>query len=271
MSARLDAELAARGLARSRTHAARLISDGRVRVDGEICTKPSTRIGDAQALDVVADGYVSRGAHKLIAALDGFGVAVAGRTALDMGASTGGFTQVLRERGADPVVAVDVGHGQLAPEVAADAGVISVEGFNVRHMTRDSLALASGVAERPRIVTGDLSFISLAYVLGPVAEVCADGADVVLLVKPQFEVGRTGVRGGIVVDPRRRAEAALDVLRRASEHGLACRGVLPSPIEGSHGNREMLVHLVPGAGDPPEAWADQVARAVGADPTEWIR
>ena len=141
---RLDAALAARGLARSRTHAATLIADGLVSVDGRPVVKASTAVSDDNTITVAgADHYVSRAAHKLVAGLDGFGIPVQGRLALDMGASTGGFTQVLRERGARRVLAVDVGHGQLAPAVAADPGVIAVEGFNVRHMTRDSLTAAT--------------------------------------------------------------------------------------------------------------------------------
>ena len=150
MTSRLDAALAARGLARSRTHAATLIADGLVTVDGRPVVKASAQVADDAALEVAgADHYVSRAAHKLIAGLDAFDVDVAGRLALDMGASTGGFTQVLRERGAERVIAVDVGHGQLAASVALDPGVISIEGFNVRYMTAESLAEASGVARAP--------------------------------------------------------------------------------------------------------------------------
>ncbi len=136
MTSRLDAALAARGLARSRTHAATLIAEGLVTVDGRPVVKASTAVGDETLIEVAgADHYVSRAAHKLIAGLDAFDLDVRGRVALDMGASTGGFTQVLRERGAEPVIAVDVGHGQLAASVADDPGVISIEGFNVRYMT----------------------------------------------------------------------------------------------------------------------------------------
>ncbi|HLT67213.1 MAG TPA: TlyA family RNA methyltransferase, partial [Microbacterium sp.] len=187
---RLDAALAARGLARSRSHAATLIADGLVRVDGRPVVKASTPVGDEA--EIVVDGgdhYVSRGAHKLVAALDGFGISVEGRLALDMGASTGGFTQVLRERGARRVLAVDVGHGQLAERIAADAGVTAVEGFNVRYMTSQNLTEATGESESPDLVVGDLSFISLVHVLPAVAEVVASDGDVVLLIKPQFEVG----------------------------------------------------------------------------------
>ena len=244
MSSRLDAELAARGLARSRTHAAALIESGAVTVDGRTARKPSTPVGPEATLIVTdADRYVSRAAHKLVAALDAFAIDVAGRVALDMGASTGGFTQVLRERGADPVLAVDVGHGQLASEVAADPGVVVVEGFNVRYMTRESLAEASGIGAAPGVVTGDLSFISLTRVLPAVAEVAAADADVVLLVKPQFEVGRGAIGDGVVTDPALRAGAVDAVLAAAEELGLGVRGVIPSPLPGTHGNVEFLAHL----------------------------
>ncbi|WP_105567346.1 TlyA family RNA methyltransferase [Microbacterium halophytorum] len=263
MSARLDAELAARGLARSRTQAAVLIAAGAVTVAGAVATKPSLRVDrDADIRVTGGDQYVSRAAHKLIAALDGFGVDAAGRTALDMGASTGGFTQVLLERGASPVIAVDVGHDQLAPSLRADERVRSVEGYNVRHMTAESLAESSGVDSAPSVVTGDLSFISLRYVLPAVAAVIGRSpADVLLLVKPQFEVGRTGVRGGIVVDPELRRRAVHDVIGRAREAGFAVRGVLPSPVEGTHGNREALMHLTPGPDDGRD-WDHEVGLAV---------
>ncbi len=267
MTVRLDAAVAARGLARSRTHAAQLIEAGLVSVDGAPVVKVSTKVGDAAHITVAAsDHYVSRAAHKLIAGLDGFAVDVTGRTALDMGASTGGFTQVLVERGASRVVAVDVGHGQLASEVAALEQVVSVEGFNVRHMTAASLAEASGVAERPSLITGDLSFISLAHVLPAAASVCTADADVVVLVKPQFEVGRTGVREGLVTDAGRRADAVAGVLWAAWDAGLGTRGVIASPIAGTHGNREFVAHLTPGTSDEtnPTQWLDTVNRLAGA-------
>ena len=262
MTMRLDAAVAARGLARSRTHAAQLINAGLVSVDGAAVVKPSAPVDDAVEIAVaVSDHYVSRAAHTLLAGLDAFAVDVSGRYALDMGASTGGFTQVLRERGAAPVVAIDVGHGQLAPEVAADADVIAVEGFNVRYMTPATLAEASGMDEPPSVITGDLSFISLTHVLPAVADVAAPGGDVVLLVKPQFEVGRTGVREGLVTDPGRRADAVATVLWAAWDAGLGTYGVIASPIVGTHGNAEYVAHLRPrGAGADP---AD-------GNPTEWL-
>ncbi|WOF21971.1 TlyA family RNA methyltransferase [Microbacterium betulae] len=264
MTQRLDAALAERGLVRSRTHAAALIADAAVRVDGRVVTKPSTRVEADSDLQVdAADDYVSRGAHKLVAALDAFSVVVDGRLALDMGASTGGFTQVLRERGAAPVIAADVGHDQLSPSVAADPGVHALEGYNVRFMTPESLARASGVDDTPAVITGDLSFISLTHVLPAVSLVAAPGADVLLLVKPQFEVGRTGVRGGVVVDPVLRVDAVRTVLAAAWAAGLGTLGVRRSPLEGSHGNVEVLVHISPGRGSDPTEWEDAIAHEGG--------
>ncbi|MBN8422909.1 TlyA family RNA methyltransferase [Microbacterium esteraromaticum] len=261
---RLDAALAARGLARSRTHAASLIAEGLVRIDGVIAIKASTAVTDDAALAVDGgDHYVSRGAHKLIAALDGFDVAVQGRLALDMGASTGGFTQVLLERGARRVLAVDVGHGQLAPALAADPSVVLVEGFNVRHMTAQTLAEATGEPARPDLIVGDLSFISLALVLPAVAETAGAHADILLLIKPQFEVGRTAVKGGLVTSAAARVDAVERTLWSAHDAGLGTLGILPSPILGTHGNAEYLVHLAPGRGTDPSQWTEQIAQLAG--------
>lgn len=263
MTARLDAALAERGLARSRTHAATLIDDGLVTVNGAPVVKASTKVEDSDVLEVAgADHYVSRGAHKLIAALDGFGIEVEGVLALDMGASTGGFTQVLRERGARRVLAVDVGHDQLAAVVRADPGVVAVEGFNVRHMDARLLAEATGEPQRPALVVGDLSFISLDLVLPAVAATAAEDADVVLLIKPQFEVGRGGVREGIVRDAGLRADAVGGVLWAAFDVGLGTAGLIPSPIAGSHGNREFLVRLSV-HGDNPTEWLARVQEIAG--------
>lgn len=266
---RLDAAVAARGLARSRTHAAQLIEAGVVTVDGVGVVKTSTRVDDDAVIEVASpDHYVSRAAHKLIAGLDAFGIDPAGRLALDMGASTGGFTQVLRERGADPVIAVDVGHGQLSATIASDARVVGVEGFNVRHMSRESLAEATGIDVPPQVIVGDLSFISLAHVLPAVAAVMAPDADIVLLIKPQFEVGRTGVREGLVTDPGKRADAVANVLWSAWDAGLATHGLIASPIIGTHGNAEFVAHLR-AIGDDREAgnptqWLSTVNRLAGA-------
>lgn len=264
MTSRLDAAVAARGLARSRTHAAQLIADGRVSVDGRPVVKSSAAVADDATIDVAGDDhYVSRAAHKLIAGLDAFGIRVHGRTALDLGASTGGFTQVLRERGAAPVLAVDVGHGQLAAQLAADPEVRVVEGFNVRYMDAANLAAATGVDAAPEIVTGDLSFISLTHVLAPVAAVAAADADIVLLVKPQFEVGRTAVKGGLVTSPGLRADALSGVLWAAWDHGLRTAGIIASPLAGTHGNREFVVHLSARRGSDPSEWSDTVDEVAG--------
>jgi 23S rRNA (cytidine1920-2'-O)/16S rRNA (cytidine1409-2'-O)-methyltransferase len=252
MTSRLDAALAARGLARSRTHAATLIAEGLVSVDGRPVVKSSTPVAESAVLEVAAsDHYVSRAAHKLVAGLDAFGVDVSGRLALDMGASTGGFTQELRERGAEPVI-------------AADPGVISIEGFNVRHMTAESLAEASGTAARPSVITGDLSFISLAHVLPAARAVAADDADLVLLIKPQFEVGRTAVKGGLVTNPTLRADAVARVLWSAWDAGLGTCGIISSPIVGTHGNSEYIAHLAPGRGTNPTEWLSTVNRLAGS-------
>jgi 23S rRNA (cytidine1920-2'-O)/16S rRNA (cytidine1409-2'-O)-methyltransferase len=262
---RLDAELAARGLARSRSHATQLIAAGEVSVDGRAVVKASAAVDENSAIEVATpDHYVSRGAHKLIAALDAFEIDVPGRVALDLGASTGGFTQVLRERGARPVLAVDVGHGQLSTVLASDPDVVSVEGYNVRFMTAASLSEATGIAARPTLVTGDLSFISLHHVLPAVAETAAADADVVLLVKPQFEVGRTAVKGGLVTDPALRSDAVHSVLWAAWDAGLKTNGLISSPIVGTHGNQEYVAWFSAAHGTDPSEWESTVTRLTGS-------
>jgi 23S rRNA (cytidine1920-2'-O)/16S rRNA (cytidine1409-2'-O)-methyltransferase len=256
---RLDSALSDRGLARSRTHAARLIADGLVTVDGEPVVKASVKVRDNQVLEVAgADHYVSRGAHKLLAALDAFGVDPAGRIALDAGASTGGFSQVLLERGASRVLAIDVGHGQLAAVVKEHPAATSIEGFNIRELTREFVEASLGSPSRPSLVVADLSFISLGLVLEPLARSVADDADFVLLVKPQFEVGRTGVREGIVRDAGLRLDAVANVLWAAWDLGLPTAGVIASPIAGGSGNREYLVWLSRSAGTNPTEWLSQL-------------
>ena len=260
MSPRLDAELAARGLARSRTHASTVIAEGLVSVDGRVVVKPSTAVSPDSELTVAgADHYVSRAAHKLRAALEAFDIPVAGRLALDLGASTGGFTQVLLERGARQVLALDVGHDQLSPLLAEDARVVSVEGVNARYLNAEELAARTGVAQPPDVVTADLSFISLTHVLPVVAAVAAPEADCVLLIKPQFEVGRTAVKGGLVTNPALRAEAVETVLWSAFDAGLRTRGIIESPIAGTHGNREYVAWFSARSGTDPSSWRDRVA------------
>jgi 23S rRNA (cytidine1920-2'-O)/16S rRNA (cytidine1409-2'-O)-methyltransferase len=253
---RLDSALSARGLARSRTHAARLIADGLVTVDGRPQVKPSFLVRDDQTVEVAAsDHYVSRAAHKLIAALDAFGIDPAGRVALDAGASTGGFSQVLLERQAARVLAVDVGHGQLASEIQGNARLISIEGFNVRDITREWVQGALQSPEFPTLVVADLSFISLTLVIGALRDAVAGDADFVLLVKPQFEVGRT--KEGVVHSATRRQDAIAAVLWAAWDVGLGTAGLIASPIVGSAGNREYLVWLSAAAGSNPTDWRDR--------------
>ncbi len=257
--ARLDAALAERGIARSRTHAARLITDGSVTVDGRTVIKPSTRVGDEQVLALTAiDHYVSRAAHKLLAALAAFAVPVTGRSALDVGASTGGFTQVLLERGAASVVALDVGHGQLDPFIGNNPAVTVIEGFNARALTVPALDAAAGHAVRASVVVADLSFISLTTVLPALVATVGIEADYILLIKPQFEVGRTGVKEGIVHDPGLRADAISDVLWAAWDLGVPTAGLISSPILGAAGNHEYLVWFSALSGTNPTEWRERV-------------
>jgi 23S rRNA (cytidine1920-2'-O)/16S rRNA (cytidine1409-2'-O)-methyltransferase len=231
-----------------------------VTVDGRPVVKPSAVVADDALIELAAiDRYVSRAAHKLIAALDGFGIPVADRLALDVGASTGGFTQVLLERRAARVIALDVGHDQLDPLIRRDARVAVVEGFNARELTPASLAAVSGIQQRPDLVVGDLSFISLRTVLPALLDTAVPGADLVLLIKPQFEVGRSGIREGVVKDAALREDAVMGVLWAAWDLGLGTAGVLPSPVIGAAGNHEYLAHLHASAGVNPTEWSRRVS------------
>lgn len=239
---RLDAELVRRGLARSREQARELIESGRVRVRGSAATKAATQVDEADPLHVAAADagghYVSRGARKLVGALDRFaGLDVAGRSCLDAGASTGGFTQVLLERGAARVLAVDVGYGQLAWPVRTDPRVSVLERTNVRSLALDRLPF------RPDLVVADLSFIPLGLVIPALARVAADACDLVLMVKPQFEVGRAEVGDGVVRDPGLRASAVLGVAGAAQAAGLGVLDVVASGLPGPSGNVEYFLWL----------------------------
>lgn len=245
MTARLDAELVRRGLARSRRQAGELIAAGRVQVDGSRVLRPAASVGAAHELVVGRDpddpSYASRAGHKLAGALDTWqpaGLVVAGRDCLDAGASTGGFTDVLLRRGARHVVALDVGHGQLRPEIATDPRVESREGVNVRGLA------AGDVVPAPGLVVADLSFISLRLVLGPLAAVAIRDADLVVLVKPQFEVGRERLgSGGVVRDVGARRDAVLGVLAAADQAGLAAVDLVASALPGQDGNVEFFCWL----------------------------
>jgi 23S rRNA (cytidine1920-2'-O)/16S rRNA (cytidine1409-2'-O)-methyltransferase len=263
---RLDAELVRRKLARSREHASQLIAAGRVTVGGATATKSATQVETSAAL-VVADSaddpdYVSRGGHKLAGALAAFqprGLAVEGRRALDAGASTGGFTDVLLRAGAAQVVAVDVGYGQLAWSLQSDPRVVVKDRTNVRELTLDHID-----GEPVDLVVGDLSFIPLGLVLPALVRCARPDADLVLMVKPQFEVGRDRLgSGGVVRSPQLRAETVRDVAGQAAGLGLGVLGVTASPLPGPSGNVEYFLWLRAGA---PALDPADVERAVAEGP-----
>ncbi len=243
---RLDAELVHRNLARSREQAQEFITAGRVRLNGNIASKSATQVDNESSI-VVVEGdlgpdYVSRGAHKLTGALDAFRVEVTGRWALDAGASTGGFCDVLLRRGVAGVIAVDVGYGQLAWPIRSDDRVVIMERTNVRELSTDMLAFT------PDLVVADLSFISLATVLPALSAVAAPDADLLLMVKPQFEVGKERVgSGGVVRDPGLRSLAVRRIADVALDLGLGTAGVVASPLPGPSGNVEYFLHLRQGA------------------------
>lgn len=269
---RLDAELTRRGLARSREQARELIAAGGVRVRGVAATKPATQVETSAPITVesAGSGYVSRGAFKLIGALDAFGMpgddagvdgqpdggdalCVSGRRVLDAGASTGGFTQVLLERGAERVLAVDVGYGQLAWQLRADPRVDLLERTNVRTLDPDSVPYAASM------VVADLSFISLRSVLPALLACTSPACTYLLMVKPQFEVGRERVGDGVIRDPQLRSASVLQVVGQAIDLGLVFRGVVASPLPGPRGNVEYFVWLERGG---TTLGIDRVAEAI---------
>ncbi|MES4906874.1 MULTISPECIES: TlyA family RNA methyltransferase [unclassified Streptomyces] len=281
---RLDAELVRRELARSREHASQLIAAGRVTVGGQVATKPATQVETSAALVVREDesdpDYVSRGGHKLAGALlafseeyrQGAGAAatgggpgggelkVAGRRALDAGASTGGFTDVLLRAGAAHVVAVDVGYGQLAWSLQSDERVTVMDRTNVRELTLEQIG-----GDPVDLVVGDLSFIPLGLVLPALVRCAAPGADLVLMVKPQFEVGKERLgSGGVVRSAALRAEAVRTVAEQAAGLGLGVLGVTASPLPGPAGNVEYFLWMRAGA---PALDPADVDRAVAEGPS----
>jgi 23S rRNA (cytidine1920-2'-O)/16S rRNA (cytidine1409-2'-O)-methyltransferase len=242
---RLDKALVVRGLCRSRAEAQAALDDGAVTVDGLVVRKASLTVGVEAALVMTDTGprWVSRGALKLDAALAHFRIDVAGRAALDVGASTGGFTECLLRRGAASVHAVDVGHGQMVPALSADPRVRSREGVNARSLAPTDFPHPFG------IIVADLSFISLSLVLPALTPLLGAGGDLVCLVKPQFEVGLAKVgKGGIVRDAGAREEALARVVTAAHACGLTEQGRMTSPIEGTEGNVEFLLWLKTRAG-----------------------
>jgi 23S rRNA (cytidine1920-2'-O)/16S rRNA (cytidine1409-2'-O)-methyltransferase len=243
---RLDQLLVERGLADTRSRAQALVLAGRVLVGEGDAARRDLKSGDLvdRAAPVTVAGgreWVSRGAHKLIAALDAFEIDPAGLVVVDVGASTGGFTDVLLERGAARVYAVDVGYGQLAEKLRRDPRVVSMERVNARTLTPE------GLPEPVDMAVVDVSFISLALVLAPVRSVLRDGrGSIVALVKPQFEAGRADAKGGVVRDPEVHRRVLAETVARAAALGLGTRGVIASPIRGPEGNREFLAWIAAG-------------------------
>ncbi|WP_022872892.1 TlyA family RNA methyltransferase [Nesterenkonia alba] len=239
MAPRLDKELHARGMAPSRSRAAQLITSGAVQVAGEVVTKPSTPVQPGETITLTGeDQWVSRAAHKLLSALETFGVDVMGLRCLDAGASTGGFTQVLLTRGAEHVVAVDVGHDQLHPSLRADPRVTSVEGVNLRYTGPGDFGAAFD------LVVADLSFISLRLVIEALTDQTRPGGQLLLMVKPQFEVGREHLgRTGVITDPELRRAAVEGVMEAADSAGLEFHGLARSGLAGQDGNLEFFLHL----------------------------
>jgi 23S rRNA (cytidine1920-2'-O)/16S rRNA (cytidine1409-2'-O)-methyltransferase len=258
---RLDQLLVDGGLAPSRARAQAMLLAGRVRVGAGAAARTDRKPGDLVVSDIpievtATEPYVSRGGHKLAAALDVFAIDPAGRVALDVGASTGGFTDVLLQRGASRVYALDVGRGQLAESLRHDPRVVSMERHNARDLT------ASTLPEPVSLATVDVAFISARLLLAPILTTFHDGpGDLVILVKPQFEAGRSEARGGVVRAPAVHARVLREAGAAVAVHGLRPAGVIASPILGPEGNREFLLWAaVPVASErlagPPPAWLE---------------
>lgn len=251
---RLDAILVDRGLARSRADAHEAIAGGRVLVNGSVAEKPSRQVSPADAIVVAGGGpsFVSRGGKKLERALDAFSIDPTGRSAVDAGSSTGGFTDCLLQRGAGAVLAVDVGYGQLHERLCADPRVVSLERTNIRELDRDRARELLAPARAPDLVTADLSFMSLRPICARLLEMCGPEGEVVVLCKPQFEVGRLiASKGqGVVRSREDRRSALLGVAAALDEAAAAVSGVIASPILGPAGNAEFLVHARAGRAEP---------------------
>lgn len=255
---RLDLALVERGLVESRTRAARLIDAGDVQVDGRIVTKAGYRVDPESNIDVTAlTRWVARSAMKLLAACERFGIDLTGRTVLDIGASTGGFTEVALSRGAKRVVALDVGHGQLHPRIRDDYRVIVREGVNARELTNDEVE-SWGVSRIDDVIV-DVSFISLTHIISSLVAALGTDFRYVFLIKPQFEVGKGNLVDGVVRDAAKRDAAVLAVCEAIHAAGLPISGVMASPIDGEHGNREALVYGDSTMSLDARQWKDLVA------------
>lgn len=250
---RIDVYLTQNGYAASRTRAQQLIAAGLVELDGKTVRRPSEELDEAvpHAVSVGQDiPYVGRGGCKLEGALDAFSLNAEGAWALDIGASTGGFSDCLLRRGAARVYAVDSGEGQLAPSLRNDARVVNIEKCNARYLNADMLDAPFAEHGGAELIVMDVSFISQTFILPVLPPLLKEGGDIVTLIKPQFEVGRSGVgKGGIVKEPAWRREAVSRVVEAAVLAGLEPRRLIRSPIEGGDGNIEYLIHLKKGRGD----------------------
>lgn len=238
MKARLDAVLVEKGMAETRSKALGLIMAGCVLVNGKPVTKAGTAVVEGSVISLKPhSAHVGRGALKLEAALDAFGVDVQGKVAIDVGSSTGGFTEILLSRGAARVYAVDVGHNQLHWRLRSDPRVICMEGVNARLLRKED------IPEPCDIATFDVSFISLRLVVLPVLEVLKRPADIIALIKPQFEAGRDQVgKGGVIRDPEVIDEVVTGISAFFCASSLAVGGVIPSPVKGAKGNQEYLIY-----------------------------
>ena len=250
---RIDVYLTQNGYTASRTRAQQLIAAGLVELDGKTVRRPSEELDEAMPHTVSVGEdipYVGRGGCKLEGALDAFSLDVTGAWALDIGASTGGFTDCLLRRGAARVYAVDSGEGQLAPSLRADERVVNIEKCNARYLDADLLDADFSTHGGADIIVMDVSFISQTFILPVLPPLLKEDGHIVTLIKPQFEVGRSGVgKGGIVKEPSRRREAVGRVLAAAELVGLEPKGLIRSPIVGGDGNIEYLVRFQKGTGD----------------------
>ncbi len=234
---RLDLALESRRLVQSRARARDAVLRGTVTVNGVVAAKPSLMVEqkDVILIDDPASRYVSRAALKLIAGLDAGGIEIEGKVCLDLGASTGGFTQALADRYPAKIYAVDVGHGQMHPRLASRRNIVVLEGVNAKDLTVET------IPEQIDVLVCDISFVSVVKVLAPPLALCRPGADAVILIKPQFEVGRDNIgKGGIVTDEAAIAGVVADVVQFMAEQGWAHRLSLPSPIDGGDGNKEIV-------------------------------
>ena len=237
---RLDVYLFERGMVSSRTEAKGFITDSAVKVNGKVITKPSFDVTEDAAVEVDKSSkkYVGRGGMKLEAAIAAFGISVEGKKAIDIGASSGGFTDCLLQNGASSVIAVDSGTAQLVEKLRKDERVVSIENYNARYMVAEDLPYV------PNLCVMDVSFISATYIIPAIKRILAPGSDFICLVKPQFEVGKSGLgKGGIVKSAKFRREAVDKVVKFAEENGFKCHSVIESPIIGGDGNIEFLAYF----------------------------